>query len=190
MDKVDEKPTPNAPGLDKALPPPPPAEFDVAVLTPSKPDAKLNGDFTANQVKATGLTVRFLIDYAWDLNPSDDDLIANAPKWLGEDHWDLLAKAAPEAQSIGPDGKPQFDYDLLPHMVQVMLADRFQLKSHLEDRTIEAFTLVAANPHMTKADPLNRTGCKEGPGPDGKDPRIANPCLLYTSAPRLTVILL
>jgi uncharacterized protein (TIGR03435 family) len=177
VDKVDEKPTPNAPGLDKALPPPPPAEFDVAVLTPSKPDAKLNGDFTANQVKATGLTVRFLIDYAWDLNPSDDDLIANAPKWLGEDHWDLLAKAAPEAQSIGPDGKPQFDYDLLPHMVQVMLADRFQLKSHLEDRTIEAFTLVAANPHMTKADPLNRTGCKEGPGPDGKDPRIANPIL-------------
>jgi uncharacterized protein (TIGR03435 family) len=51
------------------------------------------------------------------------------------------------------------------------------MKSHIEDRTIEAFTLVAANPHMTKADPLNRTGCKEGPGPDGKDTRIANPVL-------------
>jgi uncharacterized protein (TIGR03435 family) len=47
----------------------------------------------------------------------------------------------------------------------------------MEDRTIDAFTLVAANPHMQKADPLNRTGCKEGPGPDGKDPRIANPIL-------------
>ena len=62
-------------------------------------------------------------------------------------------------------------------MVQALLADRFQMKSHIEDRTIEAFTLVAANPHMTKADPLNRTGCKNGPGPDGKDPRIANPVL-------------
>ncbi len=40
VDKVDEKPTPNAPGLDKALPPTPPAEFDVAVLTPSKPGAQ------------------------------------------------------------------------------------------------------------------------------------------------------
>jgi uncharacterized protein (TIGR03435 family) len=51
------------------------------------------------------------------------------------------------------------------------------MKSHIEDRTIDAFTLVAANPHMKKADPINRTGCKEGPGPDGKDPRLANPIL-------------
>jgi uncharacterized protein (TIGR03435 family) len=177
VDKVDEKPTPNAPGLDKVLPPAPPAEFDVAVLTPGKPDDRMGADFTANQIKATGVTVKFMIAYAWNLNPSDDDLIQNAPKWLGDDKWDLIAKAAPEAQSIGPDGKPQFDLDMLPHMVQTMLTDRFQLKFHMEDRPIDAFTLVAANPHMQKADPLNRTGCKEGPGPDGKDPRIANPIL-------------
>jgi len=177
VDKVDKTPTPNAPGLDKALPPPPPAEFEVAVLNPSKPDARLQARFTGTQVNATGLTLKFLIAYAWELNPNDDDLIANAPKWLGEDHWDLLAKAAPEAQSIGPDGKPQFDFDLLPHMVQTLLAERFQMKSHLEDRTIDAFSLVAAGPKMKKADPLNRTGCKEGPGDDGKDPRIANPIL-------------
>ena len=177
VDKVDETPTPNAPGLEKALPPAPPAEFDVAVLTPSKPDAQMNARFTASQVTASGLTLKILIAYAWNLNPNDDDLMVNAPKWLNQDHWDLLAKAAPEAQSIGPDGKPQLDFDLLPHMVQALLADRFQMKSHLEDRTIDAFTLVAANPKMKKADPLNRTGCKEGPGDDGKDPRIANPIL-------------
>jgi uncharacterized protein (TIGR03435 family) len=177
VDSVDQKPTPNAPGLDKALPPPPPAEFDVAVLKPSKPDERRGDDFSSNQITATGLTLKTLIAYAWQLNPNDDDLIANAPKWLGEDKWDILAKAAPDAQSIGPDGKPQFDFDLLPHMVQALLEDRFQMKSHLEDRPIEAFTLVAVNPHMKKADPINRTGCKEGPGPDGKDPRIANPIL-------------
>ncbi len=178
VDKVDETPTPNPPGLEKALPPAPPAEFDVAVLTPSKPDAHANARFTANQITATGLTLKILIAYAWNLNGNDDDLVVNAPKWLGQDHWDLLAKAGPEAQSIGPDGKPQFDFDLLPHMVQTLLADRFQMKSHLEDRTIDAFTLVAANPKLKKAaDPLSRTGCKEGPGPDGKDPRIADPIL-------------
>ncbi|MGD0798480.1 MAG: TIGR03435 family protein [Acidobacteriaceae bacterium] len=177
VDKVDEKPTPNAPGIDKALPPPPPAEFDVAVLTPSKPDTRMSGDFTANQVKATGIPVKFFIQYAWSLNPSDDDLIQNQPKWLGQDHWDLVAKAAPEAISVGPDGKPQFDFDMLPHMVQTLLAERFQFKYHMEDRVIDAFTLVADNPRMKKADPLNRTGCKEGPGPDGKDPRVANPIL-------------
>ena len=86
-------------------------------------------------------------------------------------------RSSPEAQSIGPDGKPQFDFDMLPHMVQTMLTDRFQLKYHMEDQPQDAYNLVAANPHMKKADPANRAGCHTGPGPDGKDPRIANPIL-------------
>jgi uncharacterized protein (TIGR03435 family) len=183
VDKVDATPTPNAPGIDKALPPPPPAEFDVTVLKPSRPDAQRTANITASQITASGFTVKFLIAYAWNLNPNDDDLIANAPKWLDQDRWDILAKASPDASSIGPDGKPQLDMDLLPHMVQTLLADRFQMKSHIEDRVIDAFTLIAASPKLKKtADPLSRTGCKEGPGPDGKDPRIANPIfnrLLY-----------
>ena len=177
VDSINEKPTPNAPGLDKVLPPPPPAEFDVAVLNPSKPDTPTTGRITGNQVDAHGFTLKLLIGFAWNLNDNDDELIQNAPRFISQDHWDLLAKAAPEAQAIGPDGKPQLDFDLLPHMIQTMLAERFQMKSHIEDRVIDAFTLVAANPKMKKADPLNRTGCKEGPGPDGKDPRIANPIL-------------
>jgi uncharacterized protein (TIGR03435 family) len=40
VDSVNETPTPNAPGLDKALPPPPPAAFDVAVIKPASPDEK------------------------------------------------------------------------------------------------------------------------------------------------------
>jgi uncharacterized protein (TIGR03435 family) len=47
----------------------------------------------------------------------------------------------------------------------------------MEDRPADAYTMLAANPKLKKADPDNRTGCKEGPGPDGKDPRIANPIL-------------
>ena len=177
VDKVDEKPTPNAPGLDKVLPPSPPAEFDVSVLTPSKPDAQTQGRLSGSQVDATGMTLKFLITFAYNLNGNDDELIQNAPKFINTDHWDIVAKASPDAQSIGPDGKPQVDFDLLPHMIQTMLAERFQMKSHFEDRTIEALNLVAVNPKMKKADPLGRTGCKEGPGPDGKDPRIANPIL-------------
>jgi len=40
VDSVNEKPTPNPPGIDKALPPPPPPTFDVAVITPTDPNAK------------------------------------------------------------------------------------------------------------------------------------------------------
>lgn len=177
VDSANEKPTPNAPGLDKALPPQPPAEFDVAVLNPSKPDSDTTGRINGNQVDAKGFTLRLIIAFAWDLNENDDELIQNAPKFLNQDRWDILAKAAPEAQAMGPDGKPQLDFDLLPHMIQTLLAERFGMKYHFEDRTIDAFTLVATNPKMKKADPMHRTGCKEGPGDDGKDPRIANPIL-------------
>jgi uncharacterized protein (TIGR03435 family) len=177
VDKVDPTPTPNAPGLDKVLAPSPPSDFDVSVLKPSKPDSDTTGRINGNQVDARGFTLKLLISFAWNLNENDDELIQNSPKWLSQDRWDLLAKASPEAQAMGPDGKPQLDFDLLPHMIQTMLAERFGMKYHFEDRTIDAFTLVATSPKMKKADPLGRTGCKEGPGDDGKDPRIANPIL-------------
>jgi len=62
-------------------------------------------------------------------------------------------------------------------MIRALLIDRFQIKTHTEDRPLSAYTLIAVNPSLRKADPLSRTRCTEGPGPDGKDPRIANPQL-------------
>jgi uncharacterized protein (TIGR03435 family) len=40
---------------------------------------------------------------------------------------------------------------------------------------VQGYALVAVKPKLRKADPSNRSECNEGPGPDGKDPRIANP---------------
>ena len=63
-------------------------------------------------------------------------------------------------------------------MLRAMLAERFQMKAHMEDRPVTAYTLVATKPKLkATADPAERTKCKEGPGPDGKDPRIDNPIL-------------
>lgn len=175
VDSVNEKPTPNPPGLDKAMPPPPPAEFDVAVIRPSAPDKRglnimING---SGEINVQGASLQDLITFAWDINTQ---MIADAPKWLNDDHWDILGKASTDA-AASPGAPPMIDPDDLKVMLQSLLADRFKLKVHNEDRPTDAYTLVAANPKMKKADPLNRTGCKTGPGPDGKDPRIANPNL-------------
>ena len=63
-------------------------------------------------------------------------------------------------------------------MMRAMISERFQMKWHMEDRPVTAYTLVAANPKLKPTtDPTERTKCKEGPGPDGKDPRTANPIL-------------
>ena len=57
-------------------------------------------------------------------------------------------------------------------MLKQLLIERFEMKIHTEDRPQDAYTLVAVAPKMTKADPTERTLCKQGPGPDGKDPRF------------------
>jgi uncharacterized protein (TIGR03435 family) len=104
-----------------------------------------------------------------------------APKWFDSDKFDILAKTSADvaaaSAAAGANNGPPIDIDDLRHMLQVLLIERFQMKVHMEERPIDAYTLTAANPKMKKADPTNRTGCKNGPGPDGKDPRIANPIL-------------
>ncbi len=59
-------------------------------------------------------------------------------------------------------------------MLQSLLADRYKLKTHYENRPVPAYTLLAVKPKLTKADPANRTGCKEAPVV-AKDPRDTNP---------------
>ena len=70
------------------------------------------------------------------------------------------------------------NYEDLRNMMRAMISERFQMKWHMEDRPITAYTLVAVKPKLKPTtDPTERTRCKEGPGPDGKDPRIASPIL-------------
>jgi uncharacterized protein (TIGR03435 family) len=176
VDSVNEKPTPNAPGLEKILPSLPPPQFDVAVITPSKSDRMLNVGFNGGQMNAEGATLKFLMTFAWDFSPGNDEALVGAPKWLDSDRFDIRAKVVSDAPaSTGP--ALRIDIDDLRQMLKTLLADRFKLQTHMEERPGTAYTLIAVNPKLIKADPLSRTRCKEGPGPDGKDPRIANPVL-------------
>jgi uncharacterized protein (TIGR03435 family) len=147
------------------------------VIKPSKPDAQFRGRINGGQVDLTGAPLKFLIVFAWDLNPNDEEVLVGAPKWLESDHIDILAKVVSDAPSNSGQRAPRIDIEDLRPMMQALLKDRFKLQAHMEDRPISAYTLIAVKPKLTKADPLSRTRCKEGPGPDGKDPRIANPTL-------------
>jgi uncharacterized protein (TIGR03435 family) len=177
VDSVDQKPTPNPPNLAKILPPLPPPQFDVATIKPAKPDSEMNAGINSGQLKVQGMTLRFLITFAWDLNPSDDEVLVGAPKWLDVDRFDILAKVVNDAPGSAGANAPRIDIEDLRPMLQALLADRFKLQAHMEDKPISAYTLIAVNPKLRKADPLSRTRCSEGPGPDGKDPRTVNPAL-------------
>jgi uncharacterized protein (TIGR03435 family) len=179
VDSVNQKPIPNSPDVAKILPPPPPAVFDVATIKSTPPDTAVGsrGRINGGTVDVTGATLKFLITFAWDLNFDENDVIVGAPKWLDSDRFDILAKVATDAQGRTSPDAAQIDIVDLQHMVQALLEDRFNLKAHMEDRPIPAYTLTAVNPKLKKADPLSRTRCAEGPGPDGKDPRTTTPIL-------------
>jgi uncharacterized protein (TIGR03435 family) len=177
VDSVNQRPTANSPDLEKILPAPPPPQFDVATIKPGQPDAELRGRINGGQVDVQGATLKFLITFAWDLNPNDSEVLTGAPKWLDSDRYDILAKVTPNAQGSAAPNSPQIDIEDLRQMLRALLIDRFKMETHTEDRPVSAYTLIAVNPKLRKADPLSRTRCKEGPGPDGKDPRIATPVL-------------
>ncbi len=169
VDSVNEKPTDNPAGVTEKLPPPPPAEFEVADIRPSKPDAKQNGRILNGRLDLEAFTLKNLIMLAWDIN--SDDLVAGMPKGAESARFDLVAKTSTD----GP--APQVDIDALRLMLRALLTDRFKMMTHMEDRPVNSYTLVAVKPKLKKADPDNRMGCKEGPPPGAKDPRDANPIL-------------
>jgi uncharacterized protein (TIGR03435 family) len=71
------------------------------------------------------------------------------------------------------------DYDALPAMLRNLLVERFKLATHMEERPVNACSLVAAKPKMKPADPASRIKCFGGTagGAANKDPRDTNPVL-------------
>lgn len=170
VDSVNERPTDNPPGVTTNLPAPPPAEFEVATVKPSMPDAtNIRGKLEHGRLDVENFPLKQLILIAWDLNA--EELLPGAPKFLDTARFDITAQAA------APPPGTDVDIDDLRLMLRALLAERFNLKTHMEERPVDGYVLSGNKPKMKKADPSNRTGCKEGPGPDGKDPRIANPVL-------------
>ena len=175
---VDEVPTPNAANVAEALPEPPAAPFEVSVIKPSAPDERGYGRITGGQIETRAIPLMFLVTFGWDLNPNNKEGIVNAPKWLDTTKFDITAKAGANVRVDKFSSGNLINYEDLRNMMRAMITERFQMKWHMEDRPITAYTLVAANPKLKPTpDPTERTKCKEGPGPDGKDPRIASPVL-------------
>jgi uncharacterized protein (TIGR03435 family) len=175
VDSVNEKPTDNPPGVTRSLPPTP-TEFEVADIQPSLPGTPRGGGFRpGGRIDIKAFPLKDLIMVAWDLN--NDDMLVGAPKWLDSARFDLVAKAPGVEVTAGPSNGPTVDVDTLRQMLRNLLTDRFKLATHTEERLVSAYTLRAVKPKLAKADPSNRTGFKEGPGADGKDPRNTNPAL-------------
>lgn len=166
VDSVNRTPSGNPPGTAEALPAIPlPSEFEVASVKPTDPNAKM-GRFQiqpGGRLVVEGLPLRFLISRAFNTN--NNDQIAGLPPWADTERFDILAKAPSQAAFMGP-----LDLDVLAPMIRALLADRFKMTYHTEERPVPAYALVSAKPKMKKADPAARTSCKNVDAAPGAPP--------------------
>ena len=135
-------------------PPPPPVqmppnakpEFTVATIKPSNPNGLGQGfGFRGQDMTTTNTTVNWLITLAYNMHAHQ---VIGGPGWLSSDKYDVVGR---------PDTPGQPSRDQMKLMIQKLLADRFQLKFHIEKRELPAYTITVlkAGPKfaVSQADP-------------------------------------
>jgi len=146
---VNEKPTDNPPGMTRVLPPPP-TEFEVASVRVSKlTEPGAERVLKSGRVDLQGLTLKDLIKAAYDVD--EDDRLAGVPGWMESDRFDVEANTQP--------GVP---FDALIAMLQKLLAERFKLVVHREDRPVPVFALTPGkrSVKLKESDGPSRSECK------------------------------
>jgi uncharacterized protein (TIGR03435 family) len=104
--------------------------FEAASIKPSKaePGSGSGIPTRTGNMSARNVTLKRCIRGAYDVQESQ---IVGGPKWVGEDRYDIDAKAA------GPAG----DRELMA-MLRSLLSERFKLAFHLETRALPGYALV------------------------------------------------
>lgn len=141
--------------------------FDVASIKPAPPDARGTSLLfqPPNGLKMKNAPVRMLIAFAYDVR---DFQISGGPGWVSTERFDILANAgeSPGAEKAADDIRQATDsqrtakQDEMRARVRALLADRFELKTHVETREGSIYALVVAKNRAKLRDAVTR--------PDGR----------------------
>jgi uncharacterized protein (TIGR03435 family) len=105
--------------------------FEAATIKPSKDAPGHSGSHSRpGMIVLTGQTLKGLICSAYQVK---DFQVSGGPKWLEQDRFDVNAKAEGAANG-----------EQIQQMLQTLLADRFQLAVHREQKIAPAYALVLA----------------------------------------------
>ena len=110
-----------------------PLAFEVATIKPTPPDWR-GGRYTrmegGHQFVARDYTLKYMVAAAYGVTLRT---ISGGPSWVDSDHYDIVA-ATPG------DARPSSDDQML--MLQSLLADRFQLRFHMEQKDFSFYALT------------------------------------------------
>ncbi len=123
--------TPAGPLREKPMPVDAKPSFEVATIRPSPPDARGGGSGMnpGGRFTAHNLSLKDLMLLAYGLHPRQ---IEGGPGWFETDKFDIVAKA----DTAGAPNKAQ-----VMMMVQKLLADRFSLRFHREQKELAIYAL-------------------------------------------------
>jgi uncharacterized protein (TIGR03435 family) len=139
---------------------------------PNAPEVRSPGPLPSGRFEVRNFSLKQLIGLAWGLSGSE---LAGAPAWLNSARVDLTAKL-PETDATR-EIVGVVDINAFQPALKALLTERFKVAIHTEQQPGQGFALVASKPRLQKADPTTRTKCIEGPGANGRDPRVSNPLL-------------
>ena len=114
---------------------PPAPAFEVATVKPVQSNDKAARFITMqgnNRFVVKYYTLKLLIAAAYDLSPK---VISGGPAWIESDHFDILALTPGEK-------RPARDEQMA--MLRSLLADRFKLSFHREEKTFAIYELDVA----------------------------------------------
>ena len=124
---------PEPPSAPSRMPANAKPEFAVATIKPTRPDAPRGGyGIRGEEVTTTAVTVSWMIKLAFNVHAHQ---ISGGPAWLDSERYDTVGK---------PDIPGQPNRDQMKLMVQKLLADRFQLKFHIEKKELPVYAMVVA----------------------------------------------
>ena len=109
-----------------------PLSFEVATIKPNAAgdNRTMMQNAPGGRLNMTGINLKRVILNAYKIQ---DFQVAGGPGWMDSDRWDIQTKAEENATPAQ-----------VSEMLQTLLAERFQLKFHRENREAQVYNLVVA----------------------------------------------
>jgi len=123
--------------------------FEVASIKPSDPDARGTSIqfMPGGGLKMMNIPLRAMITFAYDVR---DFQVSGGPGWIGNERFDVMAKAD-RAAGDGPvdfaamnDSQRKTMRDQITERLRALMADRFQLVVHKETKEQPIYALVVS----------------------------------------------
>jgi bla regulator protein blaR1 len=137
--------------------------FEVASIKPNNSgDNRVMFRNNGGRFTIVGATARMLIQQAYRIR---DFQLSGGPGWIGSDRFDIEAK---------PENVADMTPERMPLMLQGLLEERFQLRTHKETKEVPIYELVVAKEgsklKSVPEPPRPTPGAAPGPAPSPNGP--------------------